>query len=199
MKSTWKMLLGVSVFSFAFFNLAITTWAGSPAREASASGRPIDVTAPGSGTPTKPDQVNITGWDKAWTNLVNDTQQTFVPSLSKLLGVEVELVVGNADAKNKGADEDDLTLSVLDKTGQTITSITQTVSASDCEHALFVIPNGGIDVTPGSTYSIKLSGGITFGWKYIVGGYPKGAAMFNGKPLLPKARSTFLFRTFGAE
>jgi len=39
--------------------------------------------------------------------------------------------------------------------------------------------------------------GATFGWKYIGGGYEKGEATFNGKPLLPGARSTFLFRTFG--
>jgi len=32
-----------------------------------------------------------------------------------------------------------------------------------------------------------------FGWRYIVGGYQKGAATFNAKPLLPNARSTFLF------
>jgi hypothetical protein len=44
-----------------------------------------------------------------------------------------------------------------------------------------------------------LSGGITFGWKYVVGGYEKGEATFNGKPLLSQARSTFLFRTFGAK
>jgi hypothetical protein len=44
---------------------------------------------------------------------------------------------------------------------------------------------------------LKLSGGTTFGWKYVVAGYEKGAATFNGKPLLPGARSTFLFRTFG--
>jgi hypothetical protein len=46
---------------------------------------------------------------------------------------------------------------------------------------------------------MKLSGGTTFGWKYVVGGYEKGDATFNGKPLLADARSTFLFRTFGAK
>jgi hypothetical protein len=146
------------------------------------------------GESTVPDQVNIAGWDKAWTNLVNDVEQTFTPSMPRLLGVEVELVLGN-----RGKDEDELTLTILDSAGETVASVTQTVPASKCEHTLFVVPNDGIEVTPGETYRLKLSGGITFGWKYVVGGYPKGAATFNGRPLLPKARSTFLFRTFGAE
>jgi hypothetical protein len=70
---------------------------------------------------------------------------------------------------------------------------------ADYDQVMFVIPQGGVEVTPGQTYRLKLSGGTTFGWKYIVGGYEKGAATFNGKPLLPNERSTFLFRTFGAE
>jgi hypothetical protein len=41
------------------------------------------------------DQVNTEGWDKAWTNLLNVYAQSFAPSLPKLLGVEVELIVGN--------------------------------------------------------------------------------------------------------
>ena len=141
-----------------------------------------------------PDQVNTAGWDKGWTNLVNDVEQTFTPSLSKLVGVEVQLVVGNA-----GAAEDHLTLTVLDATGRTVTVLTESVQTADCDQVMFVIPQGGVEVTPGQTYRLKLSGGTTFGWKYIVGGYKKGAATFNGKPLLPKERSTFLFRTFGAE
>jgi hypothetical protein len=53
-------------------------------------------------------------------------------------------------------------------------------------------------MTPGQTYSLKLSGGVTFGWKYMVGGYANGEAAFNGKPLLHTAPSTFLSQTFGA-
>jgi hypothetical protein len=141
-----------------------------------------------------PDQVNTVGWDKGWTNLVNDVQQTFTPSLTRLEGVEVELVVGNA-----GAAEDHLTLTVLDATGRTVAVATESVQTAECDQVMFVIPKGGVEVTPGQTYRLKLSGGTTFGWKYIVGGYEKGAATLDGKPLLPKERSTFLFRTFGAE
>lgn len=60
----------------------------------------------------QPDQVNVAGWNKAWTNLLNDAQQSFTPSLPKLMAVEVELVVGNP-----GAPEDELTLAVLGSSG----------------------------------------------------------------------------------
>jgi hypothetical protein len=92
-----------------------------------------------------------------------------------------------------------LTLTVLDASGETLASLAETVYSPDCDHLLFVIPKGGIEVTPGQTYRLKLTGGMLFGWKYVVGGYEKGAATFNGRALLPNARSTFLFRTFGAE
>jgi hypothetical protein len=142
-----------------------------------------------------PDQVNTAGWTKAWTNLVNDAEQTFTPSVPRLLGVEVELVVANA-----GAAEDQLTLTVLNATGRTVAVVTESVQTVDCDQAMFVIPSGGVEVTPGQAYRLKLSGGTTFGWKYVVGGYEKGAATFtfNGKSHLPE-RSTFLFRTFGAK
>ncbi len=149
--------------------------------------------APG-GPSMKLDQVNHAEWDKAWTNLLNDAEQSFKPSLPKLLAVEVDLVVGNP-----GPPEDELTLTVLDSDGQAVAVVTQTVQASDCDHTIFVISKDGVDVQPGRTYRLKLTGGTLFGWKYVVGGYEKGAATFNGKPLLRQARSTFLFKTFGAD
>jgi len=144
------------------------------------------------GLSMQPDQVNTAGWDKAWTNLVNVAEQSFTPSLPKLLGVEVELIVGNP-----GEAEDQLTLTILDAKGQTLTVVTQPVHASNPDHVMFAIPNGGVELSPGQTYRLRLTGGATFGWKYVVGGYANGDATFNGKPLLPDARSTFLFRTFG--
>ena len=142
----------------------------------------------------KVDQVNRAKWDRAWTNLLNDAQQTFSPSLPILRAVEVDLVVANPGPK-----EDDLTLTILDEAGETLLSLTKTVPISDCDHALFVIPKDGMEITPGRTYRLRLTGGSLFGWKYVVGGYENGRATFNGKPLLPDARSTFLFRTFGDE
>src|SRR5579859_7981942 len=52
----------------------------------------------------QPDQVNAAGWNRAWTNLLNDDEQSFTPTLPKLTAVEVQLVVANA-----GAAEDELT------------------------------------------------------------------------------------------
>jgi hypothetical protein len=63
----------------------------------------------------------------------------------------------------------------------------------------FFFPKGTWRVLPGQVYSIRLQGDSLFGWKYVVGGYKNGAASFNGKPLLPDKRSTFLFPRFGAE
>lgn len=42
-----------------------------------------------------PDQVNTAGWEKAWTNLINDVEQGFTPAQPRLLAVEVDLVVVN--------------------------------------------------------------------------------------------------------
>jgi hypothetical protein len=139
------------------------------------------------------DQKNTAPWKNAWTNLVNNVQQTFTPSLPRLTAVEVDLILANP-----GPPEDTLELTVLDADGNSIAVATKTVPAPDFEHVRFIFPNGGVQVSPGKSYSIRLSGGTLFGWKYVVGGYENGAASFNGKPLLPDARSTFLFRTFGS-
>lgn len=140
-----------------------------------------------------PDQVNTAGWDKAWTNVVNDVEQSFIPTLPSLTAVEVDLVVGNP-----GTAGDQLTLTVLDANGYALSTVSKMVPTEQNDQVVFVIPKGGVKVTPGHSYSLKLSGGVTFGWKYVVGGYAKGAATFNGQPLLPGAWSTFLFQTFGA-
>jgi hypothetical protein len=61
----------------------------------------------------------------------------------------------------------------------------------------FVFP-GDVAVTPGQSYAIRVSSRVTFGWKYAVGGYERGAATFNGRPLVTGTRTTFLFRTLGS-
>lgn len=152
----------------------------------------VSVPPPGTTKTMQVDQVNTEGWDKAWTNLLNVTEQSFTPSLPKLRGVEVALIVGNP-----GEPEDELTLTILDPEDEKLASVTQTVKVGDADHVMFLMPEGGLPVTPGRIYAIQLSGGATFGWKYVVGGYDRGDATFNGKPLLADARTTFLFRTFG--
>ena len=140
-----------------------------------------------------PDQANTAPWKNAWTNLLNDVRQTFTPSLPRLAGVEVELVVANP-----GPSDDEVTLYLGNAEGEVLAVVSNTVPVADCRHILFVFPNGGLPVSAGQVYSIRLSGGSVFGWKYVVGGYASGAASLNGRPLVPDSRSTFLFRTFGA-
>ena len=140
----------------------------------------------------KLDQANTATWQNAWTNLLNDVRQSFTPSLPKLVAVEVELVLANP-----GPSADTLTLKLVDPTGRPVAIVSKMVQTTDAEHALFVFPEGGVEVSPGQLYSLQLSGGPTFGWKYVVGGYRKGSASFNGQPLLRETRSTFLFKTFG--
>ena len=139
-----------------------------------------------------PDQANTAAWQNAWTNIVNDVRQTFTPSLPKLSAVEVQLVLANP-----GPPDDRLTLALLDSGEHAIGIVSKTVLTSACDHVLFVFPDGGADVVPGQLYTVRLSGGPTFGWKYVVNGYEYGSASFNGRPLLEGVRSTFLFQTFG--
>jgi hypothetical protein len=120
---------------------------------------------------------------------LNDVRQSFTPSLPKLVAVEVELVVANP-----GPSADTLTMRLVDPTGRPVAIVSKMVQTTDADHALFVFPEGGIEVSPGQLYSLQLSGGPTFGWKYVVGGYRKGSASFNGQALLRETRSTFLFR-----
>jgi hypothetical protein len=140
------------------------------------------------------DQLNTAPWKNAWTNLLNDVRQTFTPSLPRLIRVEVELVVANP-----GPSDGEVTMFLGNAGGDVLAVVSKTVPVADCAHVLFVFPNGGLRVSPGQVYSIRLSGGSAFGWKYVIGGYGSGAASFNGRPLLPNSRTTFLFRTFGTK
>lgn len=142
----------------------------------------------------RPDQANTAKAASAWTNLLNNVQQTFTPALPVLTSVEVELVVANP-----GASEDEITLTLLNPSGEALAVVSKIVSAEDCNHVRFVFPNGGWPVSAGQTYAIQLRGGSLFGWKYVVGGYQNGAASMNGKALVADTRASFLFRTFGAD
>jgi hypothetical protein len=159
-----------------------------------AASDPTDTPPPMQRLSMQPDQVNEAGWDKAWTSLLNVAEQSFTPSLPKLLGVEVELVVGNP-----GEAEDELTLAIVDANNKELAVVTKQVQAANSERVMFLMPTDGVELSPGQTYRLRLTGGATFGWKYVVGGYENGEATFNGKPLSLGARSTFLFRTFGKD
>ena len=139
------------------------------------------------------DQANNAVWNRAWTVTSNDLRQTFTPTLPRLRAVEVDLILGNP-----GPDGDRVTLTVYDGAGRDIASMSQDVRAADVGRVRFVFPNA-VAVTPGQPYAIRVSSHVTFGWKYVVGGYEPGAATFNGRPLLAGARATFLFRTLGSK
>lgn len=142
-----------------------------------------------------PDQANTAPWENAWTTLQSNVlRQSFTPSLPRLTAVEVELVEANP-----GPASAQVTMTLLNAGGEPQAVVAETVPVDACGHVLFILPYGGLRVSPGQFYSIELSGaGSLFGWKYVLDGYAYGAASFNGKPLLRDARSTFLFRTFGA-
>jgi hypothetical protein len=146
------------------------------------------------------DQANTVPWKNAWTNLQNDVWQTFTPSLPRLTRVEVELVLTNPDVltNHPGPSDGEVVMSLHNAEGEVLAWISKSVPVAECSHVLFIFPDGGLRVSPGKVYSIRVRNAGIFGWKYVVGGYSNGAASFNGKPLLPDTRSTFLFRTFGA-
>jgi hypothetical protein len=123
-----------------------------------------------------------------------EARQSFVPSLPRLIGVEVELVVANP-----GPASDEVTMSLGNAEGAGLAFVSKTVQIANCSHVLFLFPKGGLQVLPGQVYSVVLNGdrGV-FGWKYVADGYPNGAASLNGKPLSRDTHGTFLFRTFGA-
>jgi hypothetical protein len=83
----------------------------------------------------KLDQANTATWQNAWTNLLNDARQSFIPSLPKLVAVEVELVLANP-----GPSTDTLTMKLVDPTGRPVAIVSKMVQTTDAEHALFVFP-----------------------------------------------------------
>lgn len=137
------------------------------------------------------DQANTAAWASAWTNLLNNARQKFIPSRPRLTSTDVDLAVANP-----GPSQDTVTLTLLDSIGEPLVQVSKIVQAADCAHVAFAYPNGGLAVSPGQVYYIRLSGGELFGWKYTKGGYQHGAASFNGKPLLSDGNANFLFRTY---
>jgi hypothetical protein len=106
-----------------------------------------------------PDQANIVPWANASMNVHSLLRQTFTPSLPRLTGVEVELVVANP-----GPSDDELTMYLGNAEGEVLAVVSKTVPVADCRHVLVVFPNGGLQVFPGQVYSIRLSGSSVFGW-----------------------------------
>jgi hypothetical protein len=60
-------------------------------------------------------------------------EQTFTPSLPRLTGVEVELMLANP-----GPSDDEVTMYLCNAAGEVLASVSKTVSVADCGHVLFV-------------------------------------------------------------
>jgi hypothetical protein len=159
------------------------------------------------GTSLLLDQVNSAPWNNASVSMdfvngpgirpksaIRVLSQTFVPRLPRLTAIEVELT-----AAKSGQSTGDVAMTLMNKY-QFLAQMWKTVPVADCDHVLFLLPNGGVTVVPGRAYRIQLTGidGV-LGWKYVAGGYAKGNASSEGKPLSQDGRSTFLFRTFGTK
>jgi hypothetical protein len=167
--------------------------------------------APGAGIPSpyanlRRDTENRGPWQGRWANpaispnkrFASMLSETFVPSLGNLTAVEVELVAAHPGPPATG----DIEIQLSSNTSKPVADVWKTVSTEDCSHVLFLLPKGGVQVSRGNVYTLRLTefDGL-FGWKYVVGGYRKGAASApdGSIPPLPDARSTFLLKTFGTK
>ena len=136
------------------------------------------------------DQASSSDANAGSTILTNGLGQTFVPTLPRLTKVEVELAV-----LNPAKSEDGVNMWLLNSKGEMLASASKSIPASAAGWATFVFPN--LDLVPGETYSIRVHGGSSFGWKYVTSGYNRGEALWNQKPFGGDGRRAFLFRTYG--
>jgi hypothetical protein len=136
------------------------------------------------------DQASSADANAGSTILTSGLGQTFVPTLPRLIKIEVELAV-----LNPGKSEDGVDMWLLNSKGEMLATASKSVPASTAEWVTFVFPT--LDLVPGETYSIRVHGGSAFGWKYVTRGYNRGEALWNQKPFGGDGRRTFLFRTYG--
>ena len=153
----------------------------------------------------KVDQANTEPWKGRWASAVTSPscttsvpflRESFVPSLPNLTAVEVELLAAHPNPLATGH----IQMLISSEKKGIIANVSKAVSTGDCSHVLLLLPKGGVKVSPGHVYTIELfvvDG--EFSWKYVVGGYRKGTASAHcATSPLPDTRSTFLFKTFGA-
>jgi hypothetical protein len=136
------------------------------------------------------DQASSSDANAGSTILTNDLRQTFVPTLPRLIKIEVELAV-----LNPSKSENEVEMWLLNSKGEMLADASKSIPASAAGWATFVFPH--LDVMPGQTYSIRVHGGSSFAWKYVTRGYNRGEALWNQKPLGGDGRRAFLFRTYG--
>jgi hypothetical protein len=130
-----------------------------------------------------------------WTNVVpaSGSGQTFVATRPHITGIEVDLVTANPKA---GA-RDTLTLTLSTFAGDILTQVHRTLDSGREGWVCFPMPEGGIDVTPGDTLTLRLAdtGAVLFGWRYGNDTYPKGHAVMLNRA---DRRFDFAFRAHDA-
>jgi hypothetical protein len=142
------------------------------------------------------DQVDDPAWTGGVVNIApaNRDSQVFVPSLPRLVAIEVAITTINA-----GRGGDTVTLTILAGNGQQVAATSAAIAEGFDGFWRFDLPDGGSAVTPGQPLTMMLqdSGKTVFGWKYVGGSpYPRGQAYFNGSTF---GTNDFLFRTYGAQ
>lgn len=141
------------------------------------------------------DQVNDATWQGGATNIApeNRVGQVVVPSLPRLVAVEVALKTGNP-----GRGGDQVTLTILTTSSRIVATAVASIPEGFDGLWRFDLPSGGSTVTPSEPITLMLqdTGKIVFWWKYVAGDpYPAGAAYFAGSVF---GTNDLLFRTYGA-
>lgn len=146
--------------------------------------------------PSQVDQSNTPPWQGGWTVIgrtsgVVRLAQTFTPSKSTLVALDIDILTGNP-----GRGGDQITTRIV-AGSQVVASMTRTV-ADGFDGALRFDLDPPVSVTPGLTLSLEVedTGKEVFGWRYGSNAYPAGAAYFNGSPWNGGAFD-FFFRTYG--
>jgi hypothetical protein len=120
--------------------------------------------------------------ETGWSNMVppNRSGQTFTATRPHITGIEVDLVTGNP----KVGGSDTLTLSLSTLGGDVLVQAHRTLLSGHNGWVCFAMPEGGIDVTPGEMLALRLedTGKVLFGWRYGGDGYPRGHALWAGRP-----------------
>jgi hypothetical protein len=137
--------------------------------------------------------VNEPTWTGGWTHINPGpgevgSGQTFIPSDSNLLTVDVSILTGNP-----GRGDDTITLKILSANQQVLGMSSQVVADGFDGWLQFQFPGAGLMLTPGDTFMIALAdtGTTTFGWRYAFDTYPNGHTIMLGSD---KPDYDFFFR-----
>lgn len=141
------------------------------------------------------DQVNDPTWTGGATHISEHegdraAGQTFIPSRSRLVGVEIALLTLNPDAVGRR-----VTVRVLDPAGAVIATSSQRLESGFEGWLFFNVGDRGVQVVPGATHTLQVIGDgcCLFAWKYAGDTYPEGERLLFGTP---RPDTDWLFRTY---